>query len=158
MNNNDVLNSLQKRNGSLKSQLIHDQLRYGNYSFDYSRKYVLTVLNQYRKHRSFFKVAYEVGLTQKQLMGWYVQGQMGNPEFRGFYLMINEINKAEIRTDDEVICESEMDFNQDGEYEISRYGDGWSYKTFIGDDKVFLISDDIESLKRKVKDNHLPLD
>lgn len=163
MMNNDVLNSLAKRNGSLKSRLIHDQLRYGNYSFEHSQRQVLTALNQYRKHRSFFKVACEVGLTQKQLMDWYVQGQMGNPNFRGFYLRINEINKseinkAEIRTEDEAVCESEIDSTQDGEYEISQYGDGWSYKTFIDGEKVFLISDDLESLKRKVRDNHLPLD
>lgn len=159
MNAEIVLDNLQKRNNSLKSQLIHNQLKYGVYPFDCSRKYTLIILNEYKKHRSFFKVSSIVGITQNEIMDWYIQGQMGNPRFRGFFLAVNEINKCRNEgIDDEQVQESEINIAQDKGHVISEYGDGWSYKAFIDGEKVFIISKDLETLKKKVRDRHLPLD
>jgi hypothetical protein len=156
-----VLNNLQKRNNLLKSQLIHDQLKHGNYSFGYYRKYSLIVLEEYRKHRSFFKASQAVGISQEEMMNWYIQGQRGNTEFRGFYLAVNDINneKEEIfqtnSKDAEELNDNVMD---EGNYVISPYGDGWSYKTYVDGEKIFIISNELETLKKKVKSKHLPLD
>ena len=46
----------------------------------------------------------------------------------------------------------------EGSFEISQYGDGWSYKTFRDGEKIFIISNDLETLKNKVRTKHLPLD
>ncbi|WP_296872072.1 hypothetical protein [uncultured Methanobrevibacter sp.] len=158
MDTESVFNSLQKRKNSLKFKLMHSKLKHGTYSFDNSRNDVLTVLNHYKKYGSFFKVSSIVGLTQNEIMNWYIQGLFDNPKFRGFSLVINEINKRNAgKIDDEPVRESETNFNQDDEYIISEYGDGWSYKTYVDGEKVFIISNDLENLKRKVKDRHLPI-
>ena len=158
MDTESVFNSLQKRKNSLKFKLMHSKLKHGTYSFDNSRNDVLKVLNHYKKYGSFFKVSSIVGLTQNEIMNWYIQGLFDNPKFRGFSLVINEINKRNAgKIDDEPVRESETNFNQDDEYIISEYGDGWSYKTYVDGEKVFIISNDLENLKRKVKDRHLPI-
>ena len=158
MDTESVFNSLQKRKNSLKFKLMHSKLKHGTYSFDNSRNDVLTVLNHYKKYGSFFKVSSIVGLTQNEIMNWYIQGLFDNPKFRGFSLVINEINTCNAgKIDDEPVRESETNFNQDDEYIISEYGDGWSYKTYVDGEKVFIISNDLENLKRKVKDRHLPI-
>ena len=158
MDTESVFNSLQKRKNSLKFKLMHSKLKHGTYSFDNSRNDVLTVLNHYKKYGSFFKVSSIVGLTQNEIMNWYIQGLFDNHKFRGFSLVINEINKRNAgKIDDEPVRESETNFNQDDEYIISEYGDGWSYKTYVDGEKVFIISNDLENLKRKVKDRHLPI-
>lgn len=154
-----VLNSLQKRKNSLKFQLVHCQLKHGTYPFGYSRKSILEVINHYKKCGSFFKASSIAGLAQNDVMNWYVQGQLGNPRFRGFFLAINEINKGNDRiTDEEPVQESETGFNQDDWHVISEYGDGWSYKAHVGGENVFIISNDLETLKGKVRNRHLPLD
>ena len=58
--------------------------------------------------------------------------------------------------DDENALESIVHDEKD--YIISQYGDGWSYKTFIDGEKIFLISNDLDNLKKKVKAKRLPLD
>lgn len=157
MDTEKVFDSLQKRKNSLKFKLIHSQLKHGTYSFDNSRKYILTVLNQYSKYGSFFKASSNVGLTQNEIMNWYIQGQLGNPKFRGFFLAINEINKSNAEIEGES-SKRDTNFNHDDKYIISEYGDGWSYKAFVGGETVFIISNNLENLKRKVKDRNLPLD
>ncbi len=153
------MNSLQKRNDSLRSQLIHEQLKHGAYNFSYFRKFLI-VINEYKKLRSFFKVAFVVDITQHELIQWYVRGQTGNPKFRGFYLAINAINNQnDVRQDvivDEEIPQDEFS-GEDGEFIISQYGDGWSYKTFIDGEKIFIISNELKTLKEKVKAKRLPL-
>ena len=162
MNSKIVLNNLQKRNNSLKSRLIHEQLKSGNYSFQHFRKHSLIILNEYKKHPSFFKVSSVVGIPQKELLNWYIQGQMGNPMFRGFYLAIEEINNGR---EEKIIIKNDVDVQSEetggideGEYLISRYGDGWSYKTYVDGEKIFIISAELDTLKGKVKDRHLPID
>jgi hypothetical protein len=159
MEHDIVLNKLQKRNNFLKSRLIHEQLKSGNYLSEHFKKYQFEVLNEYKTHKSFFKVASIVGLTQKEIMDWYIQGQCGNPKFRGFFLAINDINDGNAReVEVEPAGVSDPQQCSDGEYMISQYGDGWSYKTYVNGEKIFIISDELENLKRKVKDRHLPLD
>lgn len=158
METEKVLNNLQKRNNSLKFQLRHNQLKHGTYPFNYSRKYILAVLNQYKIHKSFFKVSSIVGISQLEILNWYVQGIMENPKFRGFSLAINEINKNEMKFSCEEVVSDEIRLDDEGDYMISEYGDGWSYKTYIDGEKIFIISDDLETLKKKVKDKRLPLD
>lgn len=97
MDTERVLDSLQKRKNSLKFKLMHSRLKHGTYSFDNTIKYIPAVLNQYSKYGSFFKASSIVGLTQKEIMNWYIQGQLGNPKFRGFFLAVNEINKSDAK-------------------------------------------------------------
>ncbi len=160
MNNEISLDNLEKRNCVLKSQLIHEQLKYGNYSSQYFKRYGLTVLNEYKTHGSFFKAASIIGIPQRVIMTWYIQGQRGDPEFRNFYLAIEDINRQNQKDDgaENDISDVKMDFKQDGEYIISEYGDGWSYKTYIDGEKIFIISNELETLKMKVRNKRLPLD
>ena len=180
MGGNISINNLQKRNNSLRSLLVRNQLKYGTYPFGQFKKYLL-VISEYRKFKSFFKVASSVGVSQRELMSWYVRGQLGDPKFRVFYLAINDINNNKTITlhnnvpDDDIKVDVEDDAvpeepaseddavpeepaNEDEGYIISQYGDGWSYKTFIDGEKIFLISNDLDNLKKKVKAKHLPLD
>lgn len=154
-----TLNNLQKRNDSLKARLIHEQLKCGNYSSENFKRYHLTVLNEYKTHRSFFKAASAVGISQKEIMDWYIQGQMGNLNFRGFFLAVNDINSDNHDEAYEagipLVSANEA---VEGEYVISQYGDGWSYKTYVGGEKIFIISNELESLKKKVRGRNLPVD
>lgn len=153
MNKNDVLNNLQDRNNSLKSKLTHEQLKHGNFSFKYFDKYSLQIINEYKSSKSLFKSAQNIGIDFNMVIDWYIQGQLKNPKFRAFYLAIDKLNDEKNVEYDEI--ESE---NCDGEYIISEYGDGWSYKTFRNDEKIFLIANDLKSLKEKIKSKNLPLD
>lgn len=160
MRSKNVLYNLQQRNDYLKSRLTHEQLRHDNFSFGYFRKYSSRILNEYRKHNSIFKASQIVGIDYNTVMDWYVQGQLNNPQFRGFYLSINEINNNRDVADE---IKNEIEVNEDVEnfdegYIISEYGDGWSYKTYVDGEKIFLISNDLKTLKKKVRDRHLPLD
>ena len=161
MNDSDVLNSLQKRNDSLKSKLFREQLKYGNYSFGYFEKYAKLLLNDYKQTGSLLKSSLNVGLGQLDALNWYVQGQMGNELFRQFSLEIDGINNIAVPKEkivEEATREIFSETSSDGDYTISQYGDGWSYKTFNNGEKIFLISSDLDKLKDKVKSRHLPLD
>ncbi|MBQ2353037.1 MAG: hypothetical protein II396_01780 [Methanobrevibacter sp.] len=94
-----------------------------------------------------------VGLDYNVVLNWYVQGLLGNSPFRQFFLAINDIG---ILDDSESEIKSEVE--TEWEYMISQYGDGWSYKTFIDGEKIFIIANELDDLKRKVKLKHLPLD
>ena len=165
MNHNDMLDSLLKRNISLKSRLMHEQLKYGNYSYGCLKKHSQLFLNEYRNENSLYKSASRIGMNYSDVLTWYFQGQLGNPVFKGFYQSIKRINKNQVSEDIEI--EENIEIEEDeipednsigGEYVISQYGDGWSYKTFIDGEKIFLISDDLKKLKDKVRFKHLPLD
>lgn len=151
-----VLDNLQKRSGALKFKLIHEQLNCGNYTFNSFNRQMSRILNEYLKYKSIFKAASIVGIDLKIVIKWYLQGQMGNPQFRLFYLRINHINDRKSFEDN---APSEENFTQEPveDFVIDRYGDGWSYKTFVGGEKIFIISDDLNHLKRKVKSRNLPL-
>lgn len=160
MNVNEILNNLEKRNNFLKSRLLHEQLKYGNYSFKYFNKHSQLILNEYLHHKSLFKSSLNTGINYNDVCNWFIQGQLGNPMFKDFYKAISNINNIQNHDEDlnETIEEIPVENPIEGEYEISQYGDGWSYKTFIDGEKIFIISNDLKKLKDKVKSKHLPLD
>ena len=147
--NNDFLKELAKRNNNLNSRLIHDELKYDNYDYKNYKKQSLIFIKQYQKSKSFFKTSLETGINQSVAWNWFIQGQLGNPIFRGFYLVI----KNSLDSKEHVVNEK-----LDDEYIISEYVDGWSYKTYINNEKIFIIADELEDLKKKVKAKGLPLD
>ena len=157
----DALKSLEKRNNFLKSLLLHEKLKHGVIPLNYLEKYFLNIIWEYKICGSLLKSADNVGINQKLVMDWYVQGQLKNPTFRGFYLAITNINRNIEPENDEDFPACELNHNEEvfeGDYVISPYGDGWSYKTYVDGEKIFLISDNLESLKTKVTDRHLPID
>ena len=154
---NIALNDLQDRNNGLKFHLAHEQLNCGSYPFNSFRREMSHILNEYSNHKSLFKAASTVGISLKMVLKWYIQGQRGNPQFRIFYLRINHINaRQSIETSGCQIEEIPQEPNED--YKISRYGDGWSYTTYVGDEKVFIISNDLDTLKDKVRSRNHPID
>jgi len=159
MNRENVLNSLLERSNHLKSILIREQLKNNNFNFTYSEKYLSAVLNEYKIHKSIFKAASILRFDPNIILDWYIQGLAGNPKFRGFSLAINEINNGQlaqiVKNEPQIVENPEV---IDGEYIISRYGDGWSYKTYVGGEKIFIISNELDCLKKKVKSKNLPLD
>jgi hypothetical protein len=64
----NALNSLQERNNNLKSKLLHEQLKYGNYKFKNFKNDSLLVLDAYRKHKSIFKAASAVGVERNLVL------------------------------------------------------------------------------------------
>ena len=153
---NVALKDLQDRNDVLKSKLLHDQLNWGDYPFHSFKREMSLILKEYFNHKSLFKSASIVGISPKIAFKWYIQGQMGNPQFRIFYLRINYINNRKPIENGELPME-ELPQELDGAYEVSNYGDGWSYTTYVDGEKIFIISNDLDSLKKKVEANNLPI-
>ncbi len=159
----DIYN-LNRKNNQLKSTLRQNQLKNGTYGFQYFKKEMLEVLNAYKTHKSIFKAASSVGVNPNMAMKWYGEGMAGNPSFRGFYLAVNDINGGHER--DEVTFKKDLESvetvsenkNFEGDYKISRYGDGWSYTTYVDGEKIFIISNELETLKEKVISRHLPIE
>lgn len=145
MNNYTKLKNLQKRNNSLKSKLLHEQLKHNNYTFQNYKKCSLQIINEYKQNKSLIKSSLNLKINPKKVLNWYIQGHEKNSIFREFYLTINQLNN-----------ESEVEHSSE-DYMISEYGDGWSYKTFINGEKVFIISNDLNTLKDKVKSRNLPI-
>lgn len=147
----NVFYNLERKNLNLRLKLTHDQLKHDNYHAEFDKSMILSYINEYKKCKSFFKTSSKTGIDQNVAMNWYIQGQLENPKFRGFYLIIKSIN------DNDDVSSSESD-DLGGEYIISEYGDGWSYKTFVNGEKIFLIANELDDLKKKVKAKGLPLD
>ena len=148
-----ALKNLQKRNNYLKSKLLHEQLKHGNYPFKNFKRESLHILSEYRIHKSIFKATLNVGISYNVAIKWFIQGQMGNPHFRDFYSGISRINNNKsLPVEDET--SKITDFEDD--FKISKYGDGWSYTTYVDGKKVFLISNELDSLKKKIADRKLP--
>lgn len=151
----EALNNLQNRSNILKSKLVHEQIKHGNYPFtDFSRE-ISQLVSEYPKHNSIFKTASVLGLNPHEVMKWFVQGLLGNPKFRSFYLRINYINRKLNREVVPQIEENIPEFKE--KYEISRQDNAWCYTTHVDGEKVAIISGDLESLKNKVKSLKLPL-
>lgn len=157
---NELLMDLEKRNNYLKSKLLHEQLKWGNYPFKNYKKYFSLVLDDYLKSGSLFKAAQNTGIDYAVVLSWFFQGQCGDPNFESFYLVIKKINGS-LEVENIPKNPEKQSDNCEGvpeeDYIISQYGDGFSYKTYIDGEKIFLIADDLESLKMKVKCRHLPL-
>ncbi|MDO5832753.1 MAG: hypothetical protein Q4Q14_07920, partial [Methanobrevibacter sp.] len=146
----NALNRLQERNDNLKSKLLHEQLKYGNYKFRNFRSESLLVLGAYRKHKSIFKAASAVGINRNLVFKWFIQGQFGNPQFRDFYLGIQRINGFEpIEVPDEV-----EEVKKD--YILSEFEDAWTYTTFVDGERISIISGNLDNLKAKIQARDLP--
>lgn len=149
--------TLSKQTNVIKSQLRHDQLKNGTYFYNSFKKEISLILHAYKTQKSIYKAASSVGVDGVVAMKWYSEGMLGNPIFRGFYLGINEINNApEPKVEDKVIKEDNSK-NFQGDFKISQYGDGWSYTTYVDGEKIFIISNELNTLKEKVKSKKLPL-
>ncbi|WP_406536313.1 hypothetical protein [Methanobrevibacter sp.] len=146
----NALNRLQERNDNLKSKLLHEQLKYGNYKFRNFRSESLLVLGAYRKYKSIFKAASAVGINRNLVIKWFIQGQFGNPHYRDFYLGIQRINGFEpIEVPDEV-----EEVKKD--YILSEFDDAWTYTTFVDGKKISIISGNLDNLKAKIQAKDLP--
>ena len=148
-----MLNDLQKRNNSLKSKLRHQQLKYNNFSYRYYKKYSLLIINDYKKHKSLYIAALNNNLDYNVVFEWFIQGQLGNSKFRGFYLAVKNIT-GDVQKDN--YSNSMVELDED--YVISQYGDGWSYKAYRDGEKIFIIANEIDDLKNKIKSKNLPID
>ena len=84
---------------------------------------------------------------------WFIQGQLGNSKFRGFYLAVKNIT-GDVQKDN--YSNSMVELDED--YVISQYGDGWSYKAYRDGEKIFIIANEIDDLKNKIKSKNLPID
>lgn len=148
----DTIDDLQKRSNALKSKLLHERLRHGNYYYNTSRKEPLLVLDAYKTHKSLFKAAGSVGVDKSLPIKWFTQGMFGNPQFRGFYLAISQMNgyKPQIH-----FPEAEKVVKN---YSISEFDNAWTYTTEIDGEKISVISGDLEKLKELVRSKDLPID
>jgi len=160
MKNNTQYAHLQRKNNSINTKLIHNQIQSKNYTFKYYKKYSSLIIKEYKQHKSLFKASQIIGIDYNIVINWYVQGQLNNPKFRGFYLLINEINQnsnTKSETKNPTQIEQKPEIPED-KYVLSEYGDGWSYKTYIDGEKIFIISNELETLKKKIKKKQFPLD
>lgn len=156
------LNSLEKRFILLNSKLIHQQFKSGQIPLKFFKKYSLLIIEEYNQSKSLFKASQRIGIDFDVVMSWYVGGQRGIPQFRAFYLVIEDINKN-LKSDDVV---GEVKLKQEkinveefpNDYIISQYGDGWSYKTYVDGEKIFIISNELDTLKQKIKNQNLPIE
>ena len=141
---------LEKRNNRLKSLLLHDQLKYGSYSYKHLEDKILLILNEYKINRSITLSAFNSGINPGLAIKWFVEGQKGNPNFKILYSGIKRINNLED-------CEENVDVSDDGNYEIECIDGSWVYTTNVDGKKVSIISSDFDHLKEKVSDKNLPL-
>ena len=162
------LNDLQKRNNALKSKLLHNKLKYGTYHFNTFKREILLVLNSYKTHKSLIKASKTVGLDKNLAIEWFIEGLFGNPEFRGFYLAISQMDKFKPQTIspevEEVISpEVEEVISPEVEevvknYTISEYFNSCVYTAEIDGEKISIISKDLDTLKQLVRSKNLPID
>ena len=148
----NALANLQKRNNVLKSKLLHEKLRHGNYQFNSSKKESLLVLNAYKTYKSLSLSAESVGVDKKLAIKWFIQGFSGNPQFRGFYLAISQMNEFKPRN----ISHESEDVAKN--YKISEFLNSCTYTTEIDGKKVSIISRDLDTLKQVVRSKNLPID
>lgn len=163
-----ALCNLQKRNNVLKSKLLHEKLKYGNYQFNTYKKELLLVFNAYKTHKSLIKAADSVGVDKNVAIGWFIQGFSANPQFRGFYLGINHINRSKPRTvspqprevispeSKEIISSESKEVAKN--YTISEFLNSCTYTTVVDGEKISIISRDLDTLKQLVRSKNLPID
>lgn len=145
--NESLLDNLERRNNLLKYKLLHEKLMLGIYPSNNHRREMSQFLNEYSRHKSIFKAASKIGISNNLALKWYIRGQMGDPNFKLFYLRIKQINEG-------------FDFDAEEikpKYNITQFGNGWIYVTFVDGEKISIISSDLDHLKNKVKDKNLPL-
>lgn len=163
-----ALNNLQRRNNILKSKLLHDKLKHGTFQFNTFKRELLLVLNSYKTHKSLIKASKTVGLDKNLPVEWFIEGQLGNPQFRGFYLAISQMDRFEPQTSSskvEEIVSPEVeevvspDVEEDVKnYTISEYVNSCVYTTEIDGEKISIVSRDLDTLKQLVRSKNLPID
>ena len=144
------LNSLEKRNNRLKSLLLHEQLKYGNYSYRHLEDKLLLILNEYKNNKSLIKSAKIAGINYDLAIKWFVEGQKGNPNFKILYSGIKRFNKFEF-------VEEKIDVDLEKDYNIEHIGNSWVYTTDVEGNKLSIISSDLDHLKEKILNKNLPL-
>lgn len=141
---------LEKRNNRLKSLLLHDQLKYGSYSYRHLEDKILLILKEYKINKSITLSACNCGINPSLAIKWFVEGQKGNPNFKILYSGIRRINNGDY-------CEEQVDVIGDSDYEIEHVSDSWVYTTYVDGKKVSIISSDLDNLKERVSSKNLPL-
>ena len=142
------LHDLTRKNNKLKSILRHEQLKHGDFRLMHSRRVMNLALKEYSDNKSLIKSAINLGLGKYDLISAYIEGQIGNPEFRQFYVEINKFNDENFEIKDD----SKKD------YTLENDGSCWIYSTEIDGEKVSLISSDYGRLCEKIKERDLPFD
>lgn len=141
---------LEKRNNRLKSLLLHDQLKYGSYSYKYLEDKILLILNEYKINKSITLSAFNVGINPGLAIRWFVEGQKGNPNFKILYSGIKRINNPDY-------CEEKVDVIGGSDYEIECIDGSWVYTACVDGKNVSIISSDLEHLKERISSKNLPL-
>ena len=141
---------LEKRNNKLKSLLLHDQLKYDNYSYKHLEDKLLLILNEYKTNKSIALSAFNNGISPNLAFKWFFEGQRGNPNFKMFYSGIKRINNW-------TCDENDLEAIDDRDYEIEHIGNSWVYKTYVDGRKLSVIASDLNHLKEKVLSKGLPL-
>ena len=140
----------------LKSKLLHEQLKCGNYSYKFFDGKLSLVLQEYKIHKSITKAAIKIGLNPNVVMKWFIEGQKGNPNFEVFYLGVARINN--LNSEKVVLAENEdSEIVDKKDYTLESIGGSWVYTTFVDDEKVSIISSDLNHLKEKISNKNLPL-
>ena len=141
---------LEKRNNKLKYLLLHDQLKYGSYSYKHLEDKILLILNEYKVNKSIALAAFNNGINPNLAVKWFVEGQRGNPNFEIFYSGIKRINNWNRD-------EKDLKIVDEKDYEIEHIGNSWIYKTYVDGKKLSVISSDLNHLEEKVLSKGLPL-
>lgn len=144
----EQLINLEKASNQLKSKLLHEQLKYGNYSYKNLEKEILLILNEYKINRSITKSASNLGISRTVAIKWYIEGQKGNSNFRLLSSGIMNINNRGNVVKDEVAGK---------DYELVNSDGSWIYSTFVEGEKISIISSDLEHLKERIIEKNLPL-
>lgn len=139
------LHDLVRRNNRLKSRLRHAQLKNNLFKLNHSKKGLDLVLKDYKLDKSLIKACLSNRLNSHNVINAYVQGALGNPGFREFYLEVNKINNLQLEVKSKPVKD----------YTLKNYGSCWIYTTVINDEKISLISSDYERLVKTIKERKL---
>lgn len=140
------VHDLTRKNNRLKSKLRHAQLKNNVFKPNHSKSELDLVLKYYEKDKSLIRACLNNDLNTSNVINAYVQGSLGNPGFREFYMAINRINNPDF----------EVKTEPANEYTLENEGFSWIYTTVIDGEKISLISSDYERLSKKIKDRNLP--
>ena len=72
-----------------------------NFSYHYYKKCSLIVINDYKKHKSLYLVALNNNFDYEIVFNRFIQGQLGNSQFKAFYLAVKSLTD-EVRDDNNI--------------------------------------------------------
>ena len=113
--------------------MLHDQLKYGSYSYKRLEEKMLLILNEYKINKSITLSAFSSGINPSLAIKWFIEGQKGNPNFKILYFGIKRINNRDY-------CEENADVIEDNDYELECVSGSWVYTTYADGKKVSIIS------------------